>query len=116
MPKSQTQLAFKALSKLQMPANQAGAEDVQAALDALPDVAGELSSLGVLSLNLSDDTAALEIEDDVFNGVATFLALRIQTEFGRPEAQPVEVDFALRQLRQILAIAPSYETAEGTYF
>lgn len=116
MPKSQTQLCYKALSKLGMPENQAGAEDVQVAQDALPDLVDEISSRDVLSLDLSDDTSAAEIENDVFNALAALLAARIQSEFGRPEPADAEFEALLGSLRRIVAKRPTYEVQQAEYF
>jgi hypothetical protein len=119
MPKSQTELCIRALNKVgvvgggQSPA----AEDLALVQDALAPLVAELSSLGVVtSIDLSDDTDALEIDDDIFQGVATVLALDIGPEFGKPMASDVDRQSAMNVLRRITACRPTYQVLPGKFY
>ena len=86
MAKSQTDLVNRALAKIGAVGSgqTASAEDVTIATDALTPLVEELNSLGVCYVPLSSDTSEEVIEDRLFQGLATLLALDISAEFGGP--------------------------------
>lgn len=107
MPRSQTELCNRALSKLQVP--DPAAEDVATAQDALISLVEELRQLEVCAVDLSDDTDALEIPDEYYNGLARVLALVIRTDFGGPDYTDDEFILATRQIRRVSAEVPTYQ-------
>jgi hypothetical protein len=113
MPRSQTELCNRALSKLQVP--DPAAEDVATAQDALASLVEELRELEVCAVDLSSDTDALEIPDEYYNGLARVLALVIRTDFGGPDYTDDEFTEATKQLRRLTAAKATYQTLAVSY-
>lgn len=118
MPKSQTELCTRALKLiLRVGAGQsASSEDVDAAQAQLVPLLAELSALGVCQVGVSEDVDALEIDDELYQGLATLLALDIGPEFGLPPASDEARVSAMKALRRITAQRPTYETLAVDYY
>lgn len=116
--KSQTELVTRALNKIGAVGSgqTASAEDVAIAQGALDPLLAELATLGVAYVVTSSDAAAEEIPDELFQGLATLLAMDIAAEFGMPAPVDEARQNAMNVLRRITAARPTYETLRADYF
>ncbi|UQS95224.1 adaptor protein [Pseudanabaena phage Pam5] len=116
--KTQAQLFTRALNKIGAVGSgqTASSEDVAIASGALAPLLAELATLEVCYIVISDDTAAEEIPDELFQGLATLLAMDIAAEFGQPAPTDEARQNAMNVLRRITAAKPTYEVLEAVYF
>lgn len=116
--KTQTDLCNRALNKAGAGSagQTASAEDIAIAQDALGPMLLELEALGVCSVVTTSNVSAEEIPDELFQGLATLLALDISPEFGGPVAPDAARQNAMAVLRRITAARPTYETLATDYF
>lgn len=116
--KTQTQLCSRALSKaLVVGSGQtASAEDIAVAQLVLNPMMDELSALGVCEVVLTSDTSAEEIPNELFEGLASLLALDIASDFGMPAPSDEARQNVMNVLRRITALRPTYEPLTVDYF
>lgn len=116
--KSQTDLVNRALTKVMaVGAGQtASAEDIAIGQATLGPMLAELAALQVCYVPISGNTSAEEIPDELFQGLATLLAIDIGADFGMPVAPDAARQDAMNVLRRIVASRPTYETLAVDYF